>query len=175
MHCQTMAFISLLLELFGHIFITLNSLSAAWVYLLEPRLLSAMVHISQLSDVGGLVGGKLFGSIPFCNRLSPNKTCEGLIGGLLFTLLTVIGMWLIATNWEQNGYFMQMPLTDYIIFGFCCGLLAVAGDLLESFIKRCAGMKDSSHMLGSHGGVFDRYDSMMLPIPFILWYALYCG
>ena len=70
---------------------------------------------------------------------------------------------------------MRLPLSEYILLGLACGLLAAAGDLLESFLKRCAGMKDSSDLLGHHGGVFDRYDSMILPIPFVLWYILCCG
>ena len=70
---------------------------------------------------------------------------------------------------------MRLPLSEYILLGLACGLLAAAGDLLESFLKRCAGMKDSSNLLGIHGGLFDRYDSMILTIPFVHWYILSCG
>ena len=100
MHCHTMTFVSLLLELFGHVIVTLNSLQAAWMYLLEPRMLTAMVHISQLSDVGGLLGGKFFGKTPFCQILSPKKTVEGFVGCILFAFLTAVGMQLVAAGWE---------------------------------------------------------------------------
>ena len=59
-----------------------------------------------------------------------------------------------------------------MIFGLICGLMAVSGDLFESFMKRCADMKDSGNLLGPHGGFFDRYDSMMLSIPFVMVFAM---
>ena len=51
-------------------------------------------------------------------------------------------------------------------------MLSVLGDLIESFLKRCSNMKDSSNLLGAHGGMLDRIDSMLLTVPFVLWYAL---
>ena len=65
-----------------------------------------------------------------------------------------------------------MPIYDYVILGGTCGILALLGDLCESFLKRCANAKDSGTILGSHGGVLDRMDSMLMAGPFIYWYTL---
>merc|ERR1719213_1134836 len=96
---------------------SLASIEASWAYSIEPRLVSALVHISQLGDVGGMVGGKIFGKHSFFKRLSPNKTMEGFIGQMCFTQLTVLLMWLIGTYWPNNYYFVYMPLGQYMIFG----------------------------------------------------------
>ena len=88
-----MTLLCILLELFGHFFISLASIEASWAFKIEPRLISAMAHISQMGDIGGMLGGKIFGKNSFFKRLSPNKTMEGFIGQMLFTQLTVLGMW----------------------------------------------------------------------------------
>ena len=67
---------------------------------------------------------------------------------------------------------MPLSMTDYLFLGIVLGFLAVLGDLIESFLKRCASMKDSSNLLGNHGGLWDRIDSALLVLPFMLWYAL---
>jgi CDP-diglyceride synthetase len=65
-----------------------------------------------------------------------------------------------------------MPLLDYVLLTLVCSSLAVLGDLIESFIKRCANQKDGGTILQSHGGVSDRLDSLILVLPFLYWYCL---
>lgn len=82
-----------------------------------------------------------------------------------------IAFYFLGQN-ENGKYAVKLPLQDYIFLGIVCGMLSVLGDLIESFLKRCSNMKDSSTLLGAHGGMLDRIDSMLLTVPFILWYAL---
>ena len=65
-----------------------------------------------------------------------------------------------------------MPLFDYVLLSFVCSFPAVLGDLIESFIKRCANQKDAGVIFQSHGGFLDRIDSMLLVVPFLYWYCL---
>ena len=67
---------------------------------------------------------------------------------------------------------IRMPIFDYIFLGASLGTLAVMGDLCESFLKRCSNIKDSGVIFASHGGVFDRLDSLLFALPFLYWYAL---
>ena len=66
---------------------------------------------------------------------------------------------------------IRMPICDYIFLGAALGLLSVMGDLCESFLKRCANVKDSGVIFQSHGGALDRLDSLVLSAPFLYWYA----
>ena len=74
--------------------------------------------------------------------------------------------------YSDGAYALRLHIIDYIIIGICAGFLAVLGDLLESFIKRCSNIKDSGSILSAHGGILDRIDSMMMSGGFFLWYML---
>lgn len=172
-HMLIITCLSLLLEIFGQVFISLASCAGYWLYFIDKRLLLYMVHVSQLADVGGLFIGKAFGRTPFMQRISPKKTMEGLFGQILFPVLVSLAFYWMGMNWApDNNWALRLPLADYILLGVCSGFLASLGDLIESFLKRCANVKDSSNLLGVHGGVFDRIDSMLLCAPFMLWFGL---
>ena len=65
-----------------------------------------------------------------------------------------------------------MPIYDYVFLGVVCSCLAILGDLIESFLKRCGNLKDSGSLLADHGGVLDRIDSLLLVAPFLYWFVL---
>ena len=67
---------------------------------------------------------------------------------------------------------IQMPFLDYFCLSIVVACLAILGDLIESFIKRCANQKDAGTSLGSHGGFLDRIDSLLLAMPFLYWYCI---
>jgi phosphatidate cytidylyltransferase len=96
---------------------------------------------------------------------------EGLFGAILFSTVVSLVFYYIGQKTDGN-YAIKLPFFDYLALGIICGFLAVLGDLAESFLKRCTNMKDSSNFLGAHGGMFDRIDSLLLNVPFVLWYAL---
>ena len=161
--------------MFGHVFITLATSTAYWLYFLEPKMISYMTHVTQLTDVGGWAFGKWLGRTPFAQRISPKKTMEGLFGCLLFAVLISIVFYYLGNTFDNHPYnwhCLKLPFWDYVVLGLICGSLSILGDLIESFLKRCADMKDSGTGMKSHGGFFDRIDSMMLAVPFLLWYTL---
>src|SRR6204780_5595636 len=102
-----------------------------------------------LGDTGAYLGGRMFGKRPLAPHISPNKTVEGLLIGMLFA---VLGVW-IAGRYQE-----WLPGAHALVLGVGVALVAPVGDLFESFIKREARTKDSGHLFGAHGGALDRLD-----------------
>jgi phosphatidate cytidylyltransferase len=101
--------------------------------------------------VGKFLAGNILGKHPLSPRLSPNKTVEGYVGGIILgTAFTV----LIA-------YFMQLPLGQALLLGLLVSIVSPLGDLGVSLLKRESRVKDSSNLFGSHGGALDRVDSLI--------------
>ncbi len=117
-----------------------------------------------LGDTGAYLGGHMFGRRPLAPSISPNKTVEGLIGGMLFA---VLGVW-IAGRYQE-----WLPGTHALVIGLGVALAAPVGDLFESFIKREAGAKDSGRLFGAHGGVLDRLDAILFTavVSYYIWAA----
>lgn len=102
-------------------------------------------------DVGAFIGGKMFGTVKLCEYVSPGKTVQGFIAGVIGSLLVNA----VAI------YFYSLPTYPLILIGFICGIFGQIGDLAESLIKREAGEKDSGHVIPGHGGMLDRFDSIL--------------
>lgn len=121
-----------------------------------------------MSDLGGYVGGVLFGRHPMAPVISPKKSWEGFAGSMVFSTAAAVGM-------------AQFGLHTHWWIGLMLGpLLVVAGtigDLVESLIKRDLGIKDMSSFLPGHGGVMDRLDSLLLaaPVGWLIMYLLVAG
>jgi phosphatidate cytidylyltransferase len=117
-------------------------------------------------DIFALLVGRSFGRTPLAPRISPQKTVEGSMGGLIGSL--VIG-------WAFAHWFWQTePLKTVILFIVLIAVVGQAGDLLESGLKRACEVKDSGTLLPGHGGLLDRIDSLMLAVP-ALWIAVEFG
>jgi phosphatidate cytidylyltransferase len=102
--------------------------------------------------------GKIFGKNKILNKISPNKTYEGLFGGIIFTnlisLIFYLNFDIYKTSINSNVFFF---INIIILFSFF-------GDLIQSYFKRLNNLKDSSNFLPGHGGFFDRFDSFLLVI-----------
>lgn len=113
---------------------------------------------------GRFLGGKLSGGQKFSPRWSPNKSWEGVVGGILTSVLavTLLGRWLVG-----------LPLWQGILLGALIGIACVTGDLAESMVKRRVGVKDSGDLIPGHGGMLDRIDSTLFTTVvayfFIVW------
>jgi phosphatidate cytidylyltransferase len=105
-----------------------------------------------LGDTGAYLGGRLFGKRPLAPSISPNKTVEGLLIGMAFTVLSV---------WFAGRYQDWLPGAHALVLGLGVAVFAPIGDLFESFVKRQAGTKDTGTLLGAHGGVLDRLDAVL--------------
>jgi phosphatidate cytidylyltransferase len=117
-----------------------------------------------VGDTGAYFGGKTFGKRPLAPTISPNKTVEGLLIGML---CTVLGVW-IAGRYQE-----WLPGTHAIVLGVAVALVAPIGDLFESFVKREARTKDSGGLFGAHGGALDRLDAVLFAavVGYYVWAA----
>ena len=124
-----------------------------------PQFLLWVILVISAGDVGAMASGKTWGRHQLVPRISPGKTWEGLLGGLLASaIMGTLGAWIwvgAATPTLFSGAFL----------GLITGAFAVLGDLSESFLKRRADCKDSGQLLPGHGGLLDRLDSMSAGIP----------
>jgi len=118
-----------------------------------------------LGDTGAYLGGRMFGSRPLAPHISPNKTVEGLVIGML---CAVLGVWIAHLYQEQ-----WLSGTHALVLGLGIALLAPVGDLFESFVKREAKIKDSGGLFGAHGGALDRLDAVMFTVVvgYYVWFA----
>jgi phosphatidate cytidylyltransferase len=108
------------------------------------------------SDVGGYLAGVTMGRHPLAPKLSPKKTWEGLIGSFVLSMAVAVGGFV----WLLDGAVWQG-----LVFGALIVPAAVLGDLVESALKRDAGVKDSGNLLPGHGGMLDRIDSLLVAAP----------
>ena len=147
-------------------------LPATWFALVFLRELGLVFLLSTMAlvwvaDIGAYFIGKAFGKRKLAAQISPGKSIEGALGGLVlcygYALLcifylpfesTLFGAWAIRFGWVPT-FLMVTVLTAFSIFG----------DLFESQLKRMAGVKDSSHLLPGHGGVLDRADALIPTMP----------
>jgi phosphatidate cytidylyltransferase len=117
-----------------------------------------------LGDTGAYLGGRLFGKRPLAPHISPNKTVEGLVIGMVCAILGV---------WFAGRYQEWLPGTHALVLGLGVALIAPIGDLFESFVKREAGTKDTGRVFGAHGGALDRLDAVMFAVVvgYYIWAA----
>jgi phosphatidate cytidylyltransferase len=118
-----------------------------------------------LGDTGAYVGGRLFGRRPLAPQISPNKTVEGLVCGMLVAILSVFFAGLYQ-DWLTQG--------DALMLGLVVAILGPIGDLFESTIKRDADAKDAGNLFGPHGGALDRLDAVIFTITasYYVWSAV---
>ena len=126
------------------------------------------ILVTKCSDIGAYCVGSVIGRRRMTPQISPGKTWEGLVGGVI---LSVVSSLLLAYYWgEQLG---GMPLLRAALLGGVLSLGAVAGDLVESILKRDAGVKDSGHGIPGMGGVLDLMDSLLFNAPLMYLYLRY--
>lgn len=128
-----------------------------------PVLPLGIVFSLWINDSLAYITGSLIGETPFFPSISPKKTWEGTLGGIFLTL--VAGA---LYGWFSNTYSIGI----WIAVTGITAITGTAGDLLESKIKRLAGVKDSGSLMPGHGGILDRFDSLILATPFVWLFAM---
>lgn len=124
-------------------------------------IISIMIAI-WICDSAAFFIGSAFGKNKLFPRVSPNKSWEGAIAGFVFAIVSMIA---------AKAIFLDIiTLTDSIIIGTIVGTVGQIGDLVESLVKRDAGVKDSSSIIPGHGGIFDRFDSLLFTAPVVYIY-----
>jgi phosphatidate cytidylyltransferase len=116
-----------------------------------------------INDTMAYIVGSLIGKTPF-SKISPKKTWEGTVGGAILCIAVIALLGYFTA--PANGY----PVIHWIAIATIAAVVGTAGDLLESKLKRVANVKDSGHIMPGHGGFLDRFDSLLLAIPFVWLY-----
>lgn len=143
---------------------TFGFIALMMINALEPDALATLgiamaALIPSMCDAGALFAGKAFGKHKLAPEISPKKTVEGAVGGMICSILTGLLIGYVAI---RTGYFTGLALWEYLIIGLVCGVAAQVGDLTASALKRYTGIKDFGTVFMSHGGAMDRMDSILM-------------
>jgi len=135
----------------------------------NPKLVLYLVFLVAAADSGAYFAGKSFGKNKLVPQISPGKTREGLLGGLLAALIvSLIGAYFLGLT--------EVNFSQFVYLSIIVALVSVAGDLFVSLMKREAGEKDSGNILPGHGGILDRVDGLIATLPLfalgISWFAI---
>lgn len=125
-------------------------------------LIIAILVTIWVCDSAAYFIGSATGKHKILTRVSPHKSWEGAIAGFLFSLITMVVAQIVVLNF--------LSMQDAVVIGFIVGVFGQAGDFVESLIKRDANVKDSSSLIPGHGGIFDRFDSLLFSAPIIYLY-----
>jgi phosphatidate cytidylyltransferase len=135
--------------------------------------LVSLVAVVKLSDVGQYTAGRLFGRHKLAPLVSPGKTWEGALGGLVGALVgAALTVWLVRALTTSDSFVLNAgAIVSLVIYAVVLTVFGILGDLAESLIKRDAGVKDSSNWLPGFGGVMDLVDSLLLaaPVAYAFW------
>lgn len=123
-------------------------------------LLGSLFVLVWTNDTFAYITGRVLGRTKLFERISPNKTWEGTIGGIVFTCLVGFLFSIHSANFEDTLF--------WIVGGFVVALGSIFGDLIESLFKRSLNIKDSGTLLPGHGGILDRFDAVIFATPFFM-------
>ena len=123
-----------------------------------PQLLLLMLIIVWAADIGAFFSGKAFGRVKLAPQVSPNKTWEGVLGGITASALVAFG----GAKWFELG------TGAFVALCIAVASISIVGDLTVSMFKRHAGLKDSGQLFPGHGGLLDRMDSVAAAAPLFL-------
>lgn len=137
----------------------------------NPKIIIGLFLLIWTNDTFAYIVGKSIGKHKLFERISPKKTIEGFLGGLLFAILA--GYLISKFYIKPNPIFSQQSILIWTSIAAIVGIFGTIGDLIESKFKRIAGVKDSGSIMPGHGGVLDRLDSVIFVAPFIfLFYQI---
>jgi phosphatidate cytidylyltransferase len=120
------------------------------------------------TDIGAYMIGRQIGRHKLMPKVSPNKTVEGFVGGIL-SAVVVAAVYLLVDRQVVGNYSFVVTLVLVVIFS----IFAQFGDLVESAIKRHFGVKDSGKLIPGHGGILDRFDSLIFVFPIMHFFGLF--
>lgn len=143
------------------LFVLIGSGSGEW----EAAKVLMVIFTVWVNDIFAYLVGCSIGRHKMCPTISPKKSWEGFVGGLLFAVAFAMAA----------GYMMEGNIYEWGGLGLAIALAGVVGDLLESKIKRECGLKDSGNLIPGHGGMLDRFDALLLAAPVAYLYIIIVG
>jgi phosphatidate cytidylyltransferase len=138
----------------------------AW-HLFGRNMVFLLFSVLWAQDTAAWFVGHWIGKHRMASVVSPKKTWEGAVGGIL---AAVLAAWIV-----RESAIRVLPRMEVLAIGLGIGIMGQVSDLLESLIKRCLGMKDSSSLLPGHGGILDRFDGFIFTVPFLYYYLVITG
>ena len=132
----------------------------------EPQRILGIIFFIWINDTGAYLVGSFIGKHKLYEKISPNKTWEGTLGGIALC---------IALSFVVANIFPQLALKHWVVISVIVAVFGTLGDLVESMLKRMAGVKDSGKLMPGHGGVLDRFDSLFFATPFVFCYLALMG
>ncbi len=125
-----------------------------------------MLVLPWMTDIGAFFVGKFFGKNKLCPNISPNKTIEGAFGGIVVSILFMI---LFCLIWQYTSIdqVVEVNYIFIIIMSFIGAVISIIGDLCFSLVKRGCHIKDFGNVMPGHGGILDRFDSVIFVAPFV--------
>lgn len=122
----------------------------------QPLLVIGFFILLWLQDTGAYISGSLWGKNPLFKRISPTKSIEGLVGGIILVA---------GASFVLSRFFHVLSPAAWVVSGLLISVFSTFGDLAESMLKRSAGIKDSGNILPGHGGILDRFDGVFFAAP----------
>ena len=146
--------------LLGHI-IFINNLENASVIIWLPFL------TAWFTDTAAYFTGISIGKHKLSPAISPKKTIEGALGGIIGCSILTTAFGVFISNYNSS-----LEISNFILIGILCGIFSQLGDLAASYIKRYAKLKDFGKLIPGHGGILDRFDSILFTMPIVYYYFL---
>ncbi|MFI3206918.1 MAG: phosphatidate cytidylyltransferase [Clostridia bacterium] len=179
------SFVMFLVLILHHKTVTFKDLVVVYsMCLMIPSALQTIVNIRALSDnhgmffvliaigsawvpdIGAYFAGTFFGKHKLCPDISPKKTVEGFVGGIIFSIIVMMVAGYVFSELIYGGT-VAVNYLSLAIIGAVCSLISVVGDLSFSIVKRNCGVKDFGNLIPGHGGFLDRFDSVIFTSPFV--------
>ena len=121
------------------------------------------------ADSGAYFSGRVFGKRKLAPKVSPGKSWEGVVGGLITALVLAF----VFIHFSGDALVGERNISGFVILSVATVAISVLGDLTESMFKRESGVKDSSQLIPGHGGVLDRIDSLTAAVPFFCYFYFF--
>ncbi|MEY3398087.1 MAG: hypothetical protein RL220_681 [Bacteroidota bacterium] len=166
-----------LLYLEKNVMVNIGVTIGGWLYVVMPfsmmhlithfdgqynwHLIIGIFCLLWMNDTGAYFTGNFLGKHKLYEKVSPNKTIEGLIGGIACAMISAVPV---------HAIFPDVDMRTWLVLSVIVSVTANAGDLFESMLKRTSGVKDSGDILPGHGGVLDRFDGLLFLIPAVVAY-----
>lgn len=145
---------------------SLLSVAAFYLGAYSYQVILGIFLVLWASDTGAYFAGVQFGKRKLFERVSPKKSWEGSVGGGLLSVAMAVGI---------SFYFTELALWQWVVISVLTVIAGTYGDLVESLFKRSMDIKDSGKKLPGHGGFLDRFDGLLLSIPFIIIFLKFFG
>ncbi len=162
--------IDISITLFPFVYIAVFFTALGEIYFLKGGafLIWLPILAAWYTDTMAYAVGLTFGKHKLAPEVSPKKSIEGAIGGFLGCSLLML-----LTGFIARKYGVELSLINFVLIGLCTGVTAQIGDLATSYIKRYCGIKDFGNLIPGHGGVMDRFDSILFTAPTVLYYLMF--